>query len=252
MDRTHLYLSRWQWLVQLRRLLAASLPNRCMICHQRVVLPQRGICLTCLDAGLYSSPTCLGCGRAMPHQTAYCGGCMTSQPLKVVAPASYHQGLGETVAAIKYQGQLAGLTPLVQALVRRIRLLAEAEVISLPQALLPVPLHPHRLRERGFNQAFVIAHELGRALELPVLPYALERLSDTPPQAGLTGKQRRRNLAGAFRLIDEFDYQRVALIDDVVTTGTTAKEIAKLFEARYIQVQVWCLARAEAPHLMDQ
>lgn len=85
-----------------------------------------------------------------------------------------------------------------------------------------------------------------------MLPDALERLSDTPPQAGLTGKQRRRNLAGAFRLSDEFDFQRVALIDDVVTTGTTAKEIAKLFEVRYIQVQVWCLARAEAPHLMDQ
>ncbi len=188
----------------------------------------------------------------MHQQTAYCGGCMTGQPLKVVAPASYHQGLGETVAAIKYQGQLAGLTPLVQALVRRIRLLAEAEVISLPQVLLPVPLHPRRLRERGFNQAFVIASELGRALELPVLPDVLERLSDTPPQAGLTGKQRRRNLTGAFSLIEGFDHQRVALIDDVVTTGTTAKEIAKLFEARYIQVQVWCLARAEAPQLMEQ
>ncbi|MCG9720292.1 ComF family protein [Shewanella sp. Isolate7] len=253
MDRTRLNLSRWQRrLSRLRLLLAASLPNRCMICHQRVVLPQRGICLTCLDAGLYSSPSCLGCGRTMSLQSAYCGTCMTTQPLKVVAPASYHQGLGETVAAIKYQGQLAGLSPIVQALVRRIHTLVAAEAISLPQVLLPVPLHPRRLRQRGFNQAYLIACELGQALSIPVLPDALVRISDTPPQAGLTGKQRRRNLAGAFSLSHGFEYQRVALVDDVVTTGTTAMEIAKLLEGRYIQVQVWCLARAEAPHLIDQ
>ncbi|ASJ98334.1 MULTISPECIES: ComF family protein [Shewanella] len=252
MDRTHLNLSRWHWLgARLKRLLAASLPNRCMMCHQRVVLPQRGICLTCLHAGLYASPSCLGCGRLISVQTCYCGACMKSLPIKVVAPASYHDGLGEAVAAIKYQGQLAGLTPLVNALVQRIQALVEIEAITLPQVLVPVPLHPKRLRERGFNQAYLIASELGQALSLPVLPHALARICDTQPQAGLTGKQRRRNLAGAFSLMEDFDYQRIALIDDVVTTGTTVSEITKLFERRYIQVQVWCLARAEAPHLND-
>ncbi len=230
-------------------LLSTSLPNRCLMCHQDV-LEGRGICRCCLSSVLYQTPSCLGCGRSLVEQTDYCGSCMKQTPLKVVAPASYHQGIGEFVAAIKYQGQLAGLTSMTTALVRRVVELQQRSLIPIPQVLVVVPLHPHRLRQRGFNQAWLIADEISRQLDIPIIDDAVERLIDTCPQEGLTGKQRRKNLAGAFKIRDDFAYQRVAIIDDVVTTGTTAQTIAQLFEQRYIHVQVWCLARAEAPGLL--
>lgn len=176
---------------------------------------------------------------------------MVNRPLLVIAPASYHQGIGEHVGAIKYQAQLAGLDRLTWALVQRVLELESLTIIDRPQALIVVPLHPNRMRQRGFNQAWLIADSISRQLDIPVVDDAVVRLIDTRPQAGLTGKQRRRNLANAFELRDDFAYQRVAIVDDVVTTGTTAKSIAELFEARYIHVQVWCLARAEAPGLLD-
>lgn len=143
------------------------------------------------------------------------------------------------------------LPTLSQALVDRILALESMGLLQLPQVLIPVPLHKNRQRERGFNQAWLIADEIHRQLNIPIVIKGVKRILDTKSQAGLTGKQRRQNLSEAFTLIDDFPYQRVALIDDVVTTGTTAKEIARLFEKRHIHVQVWCLARAEAPGILD-
>ncbi|MCE9680150.1 double zinc ribbon domain-containing protein [Shewanella sp. AS1] len=252
-------LERWKFLsarqaFNWRRLfgwLGASLPNRCLMCHQTLRSGGSGICETCLGASLYHRPSCLGCGRPLVMQTRYCGSCMVKPPLAVVAPGSYHQGIGEHVAAIKYQGQLAALDCLCDALVARIEALEALGLTQWPQAIVAVPLHPNRLRQRGFNQAWLIAKVLSDKLKLPLLEHAVIRSVDTRPQEGLTGRQRRRNLADAFKLQQDIEYQRIAIVDDVVTTGTTVNTIAKLFEARYIQVQVWCLARAEAPGLSD-
>ncbi|WP_220731950.1 ComF family protein [Shewanella morhuae] len=232
--------------------LASSLPNRCLLCHQSISLPESGICAICLHSGLYRGPICLGCGKSMQIEADYCGECQKRQPRKVIAPCSYHQGLGTWVGAIKYQGQLAALPVLCRALVTRIKALEQQGLITLPQAIIPVPLHPKRLQQRGFNQAWLIAHELSQLLQLPLIDEGLTRRQDTRPQAGLSGAQRRRNLHDAFILADDFAFQRVALVDDVVTTGTTVSEIARLFEVHYVDVQVWCLARAEAPSLLDE
>ncbi|WP_267960098.1 ComF family protein [Shewanella sp. AS16] len=234
------------------RLLGASLPNRCLVCHQAMPSSATGICPVCLAAGLYSGAVCLGCGKSMVLHARYCGQCQKSEPLPVLAPCSYHQGLGPWVAAIKYQRQFAALPVLSLALAERVKMLEGLGLVRLPQALVPVPLHPQRLKQRGFNQAWLIAAELGKLLQLPVAELGLSRRTHTRPQAGLTGLQRRRNLRDAFRLDGGQVYQRIALVDDVLTTGTTAREIARLFGARNIHVQVWCLARAEAPGLLDE
>lgn len=232
-------------------LLLPSLPNRCLLCHQSIDAPHSGVCPVCLSACLYQGAICLGCGRNMSVLQAYCGQCQRTEPLHIIAPCSYHQGMGHWVAAMKYQGQFAAMSALNLALLARLRALEQAGVLRMPQVLVPVPLHPHRLQERGFNQAWVIAEELSRLAHLPLNDNALVRVRHTRPQAGLSGKLRRRNLANAFELAGEFPYQRIALVDDVVTTGTTVQEIAQLFTSRSIHVQVWCLARAEAPELLD-
>lgn len=240
--------------------LAGSLPNRCLLCHQSLndqplkhqslSAAATGFCHVCLPTGLYHSPICLGCGKSMQLKLEYCGECQKHQPRKVIAPCSYHQGFGPWIAAIKYQGQFAALPILCHALVERLYMLEQQGLIRLPQAIVPVPLHANRLRQRGFNQAWLIAQELSQRLQLPLVDQGLMRRQDTRPQAGLNGVQRRQNLQDAFELTTDFTYQRIALVDDVVTTGTTVAEIAHLFEARYVHVQIWCLARAEAPGLL--
>ncbi|MFQ6372330.1 ComF family protein [Shewanella sp. YIC-542] len=229
------------------RALAASLPNRCLLCHQQVAAPGSGICLTCLQTCLYRTPVCLGCGRKLTILARYCGGCLTTRPLPVIAPASYHSLLGPLIPRIKYQAQFAAMPPLVTALVQQVNALHAAEVIPIPQVLIPVPLHPRRLRQRGFNQAWLIARMLGQQLQLPVADGVLQRVVATLPQTGMDGRARRRNLRGAFRVMDKFPYQRIALVDDVVTTGTTVDEIARTLAPWTPDIQVWCLARAEAP-----
>lgn len=227
------------------------LPNRCLMCHQGIDFPQKGVCGVCLDACLYTSPVCLGCGRKMHVETDFCGNCLRTLPLIIVAPCSYHQGLGPFVAAMKYQTQFAALDCLTDALIARLLLLSEQGFLHMPQVLVPVPLHQQRLRQRGFNQAWVIASSLSKKLNIPLFSQKLVRIKHTQAQAGLSGKERRLNMKHAFELESTTQFQRIALIDDVVTTGETAKEIARLFQRQHIHVQVWCLARAEAPKLMD-
>jgi ComF family protein len=271
------------------RQVQASLPNRCLLCHQSIdntgqgprQLRFSGLCKVCLEACLYHEPHCLGCGKTLvelthlttaslapsslatsplaqvqltagAQSTSYCGQCLKTVPLKVIAPASYHHGLGPVVAAIKYQQQLAPLKVLVAALVSRVNQLVEQQLIILPQVLLPVPLHPQRLKQRGFNQAWLIAKEISVQLNIPLDANVLKRVADTQPQAGMTGKQRRKNCHKAFELVNHMPYQRVALVDDVLTTGTTANEIAKLLNKQGVYVDVWCLVRAEAPSLRGQ
>ncbi|MCL1138183.1 ComF family protein [Shewanella pneumatophori] len=202
----------------------------------------------CLSACCYQGDICLGCGRQMQLPMAFCGKCMLTPKLKIVAACSYHQGLGHWVGQIKYQAQFAVIDVLVDALIERISYLISIGCLTLPQALIAVPLHKKRLQQRGFNQAWLIAKALSSRLNIPLLDDCLIRTRATEPQAGLSGKRRRKNLLNAFELVTEINLQRIALIDDVVTTGTTVNEITKLFMPTHTQVQVWCLARAEAPN----
>lgn len=227
------------------------LPNRCLLCHQHINSHQSGVCCTCLHSFIYSEPICLGCGKKLYTLTDYCGACLTQQPIKVIAPASYHSEISTLITGMKYHHQFASVNTLVTVLISRIKQLIDKKLIVKPQVIVPVPLHTQKLKERGFNQAFIIAKEIAKLMNLPIETTLLTRHLDTQSQAGLDGKQRRQNVTNAFTLNEHFPYQRIALIDDVVTTGATVNEVNKLFAKRYIHTQVWCLARAEAPSLID-
>jgi ComF family protein len=109
----------------------------------------------------------------------------------------------------------------------------------------PVPLHPSRYRTRGFNQALEIARPLADRLKLPLCPNLCRRVRPTPPQRLLDAQTRRQNLRGAFQTTADLSGCRIALVDDVLTTGATADALAAVLkQAGAKQVEVWVLARA--------
>jgi ComF family protein len=154
----------------------------------------------------------------------------------VLAGFTYAEPVTALVRRFKFHDDLAAGRILA-------RLAAEAFVDSTPKALIPIPLHATRLRQRGFNQALELARYWGRRQGIPVLPQALIRTRATETQSSLPAEARRTNVAGAFQASGILP-AHVALVDDVVTTGSTTAEAAKaLLQAGASRVDVWCLAR---------
>lgn len=109
---------------------------------------------------------------------------------------------------------------------------------------MPMPLHPGRLRERGFNQSLEIAKKISRWLDIPLSADACQRTRDTPSQAGLKWKERRRNVRGAFACDQDLSGKRIAVLDDVMTTGATLNEISRILKERGAsEVSAWVVAR---------
>ncbi|MEP5569263.1 MAG: ComF family protein [Halioglobus sp.] len=175
-----------------------------------------------------------------------CGNCLREPPAfdRVIAPWLYSEYLAHIIGRWKFSGNRA-LTPLLADLWHH------GLPASLPPAdvLIPVPLHWRRQWRRGFNQAELLAWELQRIYPwLTVNTHLLRRHQATGAQTGMDARQRSGNLRGAFTVTGRCDNLRVALIDDVMTTGATASEIAKgLKQAGAARVEIWCLARTPPP-----
>lgn len=159
-----------------------------------------------------------------------------------MAAFSYAFPVDQLIQALKYQQRLS-IAPLLGA--------AMADTIGArarPDMLIPMPLHPTRLRQRGFNHATEIAREVAMRLDIPLSLKMCERVRDTPPQVALAYDQRRRNVRGAFACDSDVTGKRVALIDDVMTTGTSLDELAKtLTKAGAREVEAWVVARTLPP-----
>lgn len=218
----------WLWVDRrFERLGGLLLPPRCLLCGSRGQLP-------CLDL-------CVGCEASLAAAAEPV--LPVAGPLRsCCAPFDYAAPLDHLVHALKYRGHLATGRVLGELLARRI---ADFGLQHDVDVIVPVPLHPQRHAERGFNQSAEIARHLGRRLRLPVDESLATRRRPTPPQVGLHLEERRRNLADAF-LAGAVAGQRVAIVDDVTTTGTTLQELAGvLSRAGAAAVDAWCVARAD-------
>lgn len=205
-----------------------ALDGRCRLCQQELAIAP--------DARDTSAALCASCA-ARPS------------PLHACVALTAFEGASERwITRFKYPARgLAGLDPSPPAVLRTLaRELAERARLRPADCLMPVPLHPARLRERGFNPPGLVARELGRALGVPVDYDALERVRDTPSQTGLSRAGRRRNVAGAFALRRPGAPlpARIWLVDDVVTTGATLREAAAVLRRGGVQRVVGlCIAR---------
>jgi ComF family protein len=159
----------------------------------------------------------------------------------------YQHPVDQLIRRLKYQGAIAHARVLGVLLATFIRESGE----ELPALLVPVPLHTARWRARGFNQAAAIARYAGRMLEIPVMRHAVVRLRDTPSQTALDVHARRRNVRGAFAVRGDRPLRNlsaaghVAIVDDVMTTGSTVNELRHVLLAAGVRrVEVWAVARA--------
>ena len=207
-----------------------------MLCGTRT----RGerLCGGC-DADLPRLPRsrCSVCALPLPAGVT-CAACLDRAPGydSVHAAYAYAFPIDALIQAYKYRAHLSLAPLLAQAVARE----APADV----DALIAMPLAPARLRERGFNQAQELARHLGRALDVRVLANACRKVADTPPQAALPFSARARNVRGAFVCDADLTGKRVAVIDDVMTTGSTLDELARnLKREGAVRVSGWVVAR---------
>lgn len=205
----------------------------CNPCHEEIQpLDTRDLCC----------PRC-----ALPlHATAeetLCGDCQKDPPPYSAAYrfALYQPPLDRMIQQLKFHEKLHFARLLGNLMARDIR----RRNVTLPDVMLPVPLHTARLKQRGYNQALEVARYIARDLRLPLDLKSCVRHKATPEQAGLPAKQRTGNIKGAFQVARDVRDQHIAIVDDVMTTGSTVAELARtLLKKGARRVDVWVCARA--------
>lgn len=213
----------------------------CALCNQ-YHREKFAICNPCLALISPLNYACSICCLPLPDQSLMqCGHCIKQKPTFdcVLTAYAFDEPLRTLIHEFKYHHALY-----LRSLMVKLMLDALPNIPYRPDCLIPIPMHPKRLYQRGFNQAVELAKLLARALTIPVDLSILHKKINTLPQATLSRDQRRSNLKSSF-IASPTHYQHVTLIDDLMTTGSTANEVAKLLKRQQVKrVDVWCLARA--------
>lgn len=227
----------------LSNLRAFLYPSTCLLCQAQGD-GNLDLCADCFKTLPRIDHPCPRCALPLPPGArGPCGGCQKKPPAfdAAVAVLRYESPVDWLTARLKFQGRLAHAQLLGHLLADDLI----ARGIGRPERIVPVPLHPRRLRERGFNQAREIARVVGRRLGVPVDARSLIRSRHTEAQMSLPARDRRKNVRGAFAVRAPLRARHVALIDDIVTTGSTVGEQARVLKRAGVEtVQVWCCARA--------
>lgn len=214
----------WDWIF----------PRRCLLCR---CWNSGTLCSGCeVSFPWISSASCVTCARPFEgaEKDHLCGDCLEKPaPFeRLLALGIYRGGLHDLIGRLKYQGEERIALYFGDWLAEKIQ--KEANPIDL---IIPVPLHPKRLRQRGFNQSARLAQRLAKRLKLDWDPLLVKRVRETPSQTGLSAEERGRNLKNAFAVGDEgkLEGERVLLVDDVYTTGATLRSCAKLLKSNGVE-----------------
>ncbi len=226
-------------------------PPECRACGTALIADgEHPFCPECLSTiNFVASPLCSSCGLPFTETDGVnhlCEECILSTPPFSMARAlgKYEGALLDTIHLFKYNGKVS----IGEALGR---MMAKACYDSLATGdyslIIPVPLHPKKLRERGFNQSLILARQISKRFSVPIDFITLRRVIHTESQVGLSRQKRAVNVRGAFEVTDQtgIENKKILLIDDVYTTGSTARECSKiLMKNGAKEVAVLTLARA--------
>lgn len=237
------------WNVLLRGFLDFVFPPYCVVCEQRLDTRREPVvCSACWErVRPIQRPTCERCDQTLGRDSVVCDNCLIwAYSFSCIRTVAQFGGVvQELVHLMKYEGKRSIGTHIGEMIAAR--LAGDAAAVKADM-LVAVPLHPSRERERGYNQSALIARAAGRSLGIPVADGILRRVRNTKTQTGLSATERADNVAGAFAAGDSGSIVglRIALVDDVVTTGATADSCARaLLEAGAAGVSL--LAFAYAP-----
>jgi ComF family protein len=232
----------FDWERILDGVVAVALPDACVGCDQVLGEGESFFCSACAPLAVpITEPGCERCGEPGVHRRRLCPRCAAAPPpfVRAWAPFEHEGAMAHAIHRFKYEERSDLSRPLAALLARHGGHLST----KLPGTLVPVPLHRTRFRQRGFDQAALLAHALGRLWRRPVALEWLDRVRPTLQQVGLAEDLRERNVAGAFTAPEIMG--PVVLVDDVMTTGATAREATRaLLAAGATEVRVVTLARA--------
>lgn len=223
---------RWPW------------PGNCLLCAARAPSGQ-DLCPACAHSLPRTASACPRCAApvTLEAEGIACGQCQANPPAFIATRAAFRYAppVDRLIQDLKYHDRLELSRVLGGYLAGHLQGMND----SRPDVVVPVPLHTSRLRERGYNQSLEIARFVAPVLGLPVNWKDAQRTRPTMPQTELSREQRRKNVRGAFMTGGSFAGRRVAIVDDVMTSGHTAHALAEsLLRSGAMEVRVWVVARA--------
>ncbi len=231
----------YNWLNNIQNWL---LPTTCTLCGQHGQ-ESLALCKECHNDLIFIENSCSQCSLPLPATASgnRCGQCQQHPPAfdNAICLFAYRPPVSQLIQGLKFHDKLGHArllgTLLAMSLSERVQ--------AWPDCILPVPLSDKRMRQRGFNQSLELARPIGRRLNIPIAPGLVRRVRHTEPQIELKYQQRRSNIRDAFQLSGASVPTHVAIIDDVVTTGSTCNEMATVLKTAGVErVDVWSIARA--------
>lgn len=215
-------------------------PDLCPLC--RLHSANHGVCEYCINTLPWQKQCCPICAEpGTSHHV--CGKCLHRKPAfdQIIAPLLYEGVVKKSISQLKFHQQLKHTRWLSHMMQKH---LASLAIVDKPDVLLPVPLHKIRIKERGYNQALELTKALVKFFSISMDRRSLCKIRATPPQSEQNFKVRQQNIKKAFQVKKDFTGQHVCIVDDVVTTGSTVNEIAKLLKKHGARkVSVWAVAR---------
>jgi ComF family protein len=240
----------------------------CCICHNYTDLAQE-LCGNCHSLFPILKNACYRCGNQLALETEHiiCKNCVYDPPpfSRLCAPYKYDSWPKQLVQSLKYNHNLGHVRLLANLFVAHYqakfaaaeRLLATSKIprsAALPDAIIPVPLHPIKLQKRGFNQSYLIANIIAKQLKLAIIPDLVIKHKHTTEQAALNLSARKRNLLDSFMLLpsgikklNATRYRQLVIFDDVVTTMSTVSAMCELLNNIGVDaenIHIWCICRA--------